>query len=464
MKTRENQNIEWKKDWKDEYLKWICGFANADGCILEIGRANSGEVVGLDNAQKLLEDIPNKVRDILGIIVDVNLFSENDFNYLRIVVEPYPYPISYKGQYHYRTGATKQELKGAALDKFLLKKQGLHWDALPIQRAKVDELGSLDTFKSLATKSQRMDEAILLEEDEQILEKLRMFDEDSLKRATVLLFHPDPEKYITGAFVKIAFWESESEILYQDEVHGNLFEQAEKTIDILTSKYLKAEISYDGLVRIDKLPIPKKALREAVLNAIVHKDYSSGTPIQISVYKDKVMIWNNGELFQGWTVNNLYSKHASQPYNPDVANVFFRAGLIEAWGRGIEKMQNACKEHGSPEPELKYETGGLWTIFPFKQEVSEKTTQTGNECEPIGGQIGGQTGGQIGGQIDLTNRQLEILDIIREDPKVNRKTIAEKLSINESAIQKHLKSLKDKGFLKRIGGTRGYWEVIENGN
>jgi len=97
MKTKENQNIEWKKNWKDEYLKWICGFANAQGGTLYIGKDDNGNIVGLTNAPKLLKDIPNKIKNILGIIVDVNLCTENNLDYLKIIVEPYPYPISYKG-------------------------------------------------------------------------------------------------------------------------------------------------------------------------------------------------------------------------------------------------------------------------------------------------------------------------------------------------------------------------------
>lgn len=116
----ENQNIEWKESWRDEYLKWICGFANAEGGTLIIGKNDKGKVVGIQNAKKLMKDIPNKTRDILGIIVDVNLVAENESEYIEILVENYPYPVNYKGQYHYRSGSTKQELKGVALDKFLL--------------------------------------------------------------------------------------------------------------------------------------------------------------------------------------------------------------------------------------------------------------------------------------------------------------------------------------------------------
>jgi len=123
---KEHQQTEWKQSWRDEYLKWICGFANAGGGTLVIGKNDQGQVTRLKGVRKLLEDIPNKVRDILGIMVDVNLCRENGREHLEIVVVPYPYPVSCKGEYHYhyRSGSTKQELKGAALDRFLLRKQG----------------------------------------------------------------------------------------------------------------------------------------------------------------------------------------------------------------------------------------------------------------------------------------------------------------------------------------------------
>jgi ATP-dependent DNA helicase RecG len=130
--SHENQHVEWKESWRDEYLKWLCGFANAQGGTLVIGKNDQGHVLGVANSQKLLEDIPNKVRDLLGILVDVHSRTEGEYTYLEIVVEAYPYPISYKGQYHYRSGSTKQELKGAALDRFLLRKQGKHWDGVPM--------------------------------------------------------------------------------------------------------------------------------------------------------------------------------------------------------------------------------------------------------------------------------------------------------------------------------------------
>ena len=120
----ESQNIEFKESWRDEYQKWICGFANAQGGTLYIGLRDNGEVCNVHDAKKLMEDIPNKVRDMMGIMVDVNLKEKDKKAYLEIVTEAYPYPVSFRGKYYQRSGATNQELKGAALDRFMLRKQG----------------------------------------------------------------------------------------------------------------------------------------------------------------------------------------------------------------------------------------------------------------------------------------------------------------------------------------------------
>ncbi|WP_051397922.1 ATP-binding protein, partial [Runella limosa] len=318
------------------YIKWIGGFANASGGKLFIGINDKGVVTGLTDAKKLLEDIPNKVRDILGIVVDVDLKTSLQGNYLEITVEAYPYPVSYKGQYHYRSGSTKQELKGAALDKFLLNKQGRRWDAVPIPHVSANNLSlsAFDFFRTKAIKSNRLTEEIVQESNDILLEKLHLTEGKFLKRAAILLFHPDPEKYVTGAFVKIGYFRTDDDLLFQDEIHGHLFEQIEKVLDLLRTKYLKALISYEGIQRIEELPFPEAALREALLNAIAHKDYSSGIPIQISVYADKIIFWNEGTLPENWTVENLKQKHASRPFNPSISTALFRTGYIEQWGRG----------------------------------------------------------------------------------------------------------------------------------
>ncbi len=352
----ETQNIEYKQNWREEYLKWICGFANANGGSIFIGKDDLGNVVGIIDSKKLLEEIPNKVRDVLGILVDVNLYNTTGRDFIEIIVESYPYPVNYKGQYHYRSGSTKQELKGAALDKFLLLKKGKNWDAVPVPKVSSKDLKqeTFDFFRKRAYKSQRIEDDILNDSNEQLLENLQLIENNFLKRAAILLFHANNEKFFTGSYVKIGYFETDEELRFQDEIHGNLFDQIENTMSILFTKYIKSVISYEGINRVETYQYPKDAIREALLNTIAHKDYSSGVPIQISVYNSKIIFWNEGQLPENWTIKNLMEKHASRPFNPDIANALFRSGYIEAWGRGTLKIIKECKLAGIPEPIFHY--------------------------------------------------------------------------------------------------------------
>ena len=381
----EDQHVEWKESWRDEHLKWVCAFANAQGGVLEIGRSNKGKIVGLADAEKLMAELPNKMRDLLGIIAEVDLLEEGGKPYLLVKVDPYPYPVSYKGEYHVRSGSTKQVLKGAALDRFLLSRTGKRWDAVPVPGVTVDDLdaGVLARFRERAAKSKRLGAEVLEEGDAGLIEKLRLTDGEYLKRAAILLFHPDPERFVTGAFVKIGYFKSDSDLRYHDEIHGDLFTQVDRTMDLLLTKYLEASISYEGVQRVETYPVPESALRETLLNAVAHKDYSSGAPIQISVYDNRVLFWNNGQLPEDWTVERLTSKHPSQPYNPDIANAFFRAGMIEAWGRGIEKVMQACREQGLAPPKLRYEKLGLWVEFSLGDQAGTKLALSGHQAEIV---------------------------------------------------------------------------------
>ena len=230
-----------------------------------------------------MEDIPNKVRDMMGILVEVNLREKDEKPYLEIVTDAYPYPISFRGKYYQRSGATNQELKGAALDRFMLRKQGKTWDGVPVPYLKAEDLdnATFDMFRKYAKRSGRMEEADLMDDNHGLLEKLRLYEGSYLKRAAALLFHPDPEQYVTGAFAKVGFFREGMDLVYQDEVHGNLFQQIVKLMDLLCTKYIKAIITYEGIQRIETLPMPHEALREALLNACINKDYAEPSPIQI---------------------------------------------------------------------------------------------------------------------------------------------------------------------------------------
>ena len=452
---KETQNIEFKASWRDEYLKWICGFANAQGGKLFVGVSDDGEICGVQDAQKLMEDIPNKVRDLLGILVEVNLKEEEGKEYLEIVTEEYPYPISCRGHYYQRSGATNQELKGGALDRFLLRKQGRTWDGVLVPYLKAEDLDGavFDLFRKYAKKSGRMDEADLQDVNEELLDKLRLTENGYLKRAAALIFHPDPERFVTGAYIKIAYFKENANLIFQDEIHGNLFQQVKGTMDLLTTKYLRAIVSYEGIQRVETLPVPREALREALLNAIVHKAYESLTPIQIGVYEDKLEIWNCGTLPEEWTLTNLLGRHRSRPYNPDIANVFFRAGEIEAWGRGIERIITACKKEGFPEPQFDYDGGGLWTTFYFKEEYTRNATHT----SPNKGVFG-----ETDGEIKLTERQQVVYREIKKDTSHTAKSLARQLELSQRTVEREISFLRNNGFIdKSSKENKSNWVVLK---
>ena len=367
MIMNESQNIEWKESWRDDYLKWICGFANAAGGKIYIGMNDSGQVVGVADAKKLLEDIPNKVRDVLGIIVDVNLLEKDGLEYIEIDVPPYSNPINYKGQYHYRSGSTKQELKGAALNRFILQRTGRHWDEFPIERAKVEELSAsaLNRFRKEAARSGRVDEGVLNDNTEHLLHDLRLIDEDGhLNRAALLLFHPDPERFVFGAYIKIGFFrDDKGNLEFQDEVHGALMEQVDKAMDLIKTKYLIYRISYEGISRRETPQFPVEAIRESLMNAVAHKDYASAVPIQISVLPDHITFWNAGQLPESWTTEKLFESHPSSPYNPLIANAFFRSGDIESWGRGYKRILEAVSAYKLLPPKLEMLSGLMITYY-----------------------------------------------------------------------------------------------------
>ncbi len=438
----ESQNIEWKEKWRDEYLAWVCGFANAQGGSLEIGRNNAGEVVGLSNVKKLLEDLPNKIRSATGVIADVELKEEGGKQYISIGIKPYVFPISCNGKYYIRSGSTTQELSGVALDQFMLRKQGRTWDDVPVPHVRFEDFES-DAFKIFRRKaiaSGRMTANDLEITDEMLLKNLRLVDGDYLKRAALLLFHQDPGNWFIGAYVKVGFFENPADLLYQDEIHGPLISMADKVEELVYTKYFKGIISYDGIQRVETFPVPRIAFREAVLNAIIHADYSTGNPIHIHIYPNEVLIYNNGRLPESWTAENLFARHTSMPYNPLLANTFFRSGQIEAWGRGIEKITDACKEWSKPEPFYRIASNEVMIGF---------ITDAG---------IGDRIGDNIG---DITNEtQEKIISYMRSEPTISARIIAERIGIAPRNVETNIRILKNKGLIDRVGSAKsGHWIV-----
>lgn len=176
------------------------------------------------------------------------------------------------------------------------------------------------------------------------------------------------------------------------------------------------------------------------INAIAHKDYGSGIPIQISVYADKLMIWNPGQLPADWSLDRLLAKHASQPANPDIAYTLFLAGRIESWGRGIELIRDACTAEGAPAPGFQCDSAGFWIEFPFAAvEESPKTSVKTSVKTPM-----------------------EILRLLESNPAMTLAQVAAEINRTVRAVELASAKLVKDGKLKHVGPQKGgHWEVLK---
>ena len=222
----ENQNIEFKESWRDEYLKWICGFANAQGGKLFIGIDDDGNVCGVENAHRLSEDIPNKIVSLLGVVAEVNILKKEGKDYIEIVTLPSNVPISYRGKYYCRSGSTLQELNGVALQQFILKKMGRSWDDMVHERATVDDLDreSIDYFLRKAIQAGRIDPSEANAPTATVLQNLNLVDDEGrLKNAALLLFCKKPGRYFTGTEFKIGrFHSNMADLVSQEMIEGSI--------------------------------------------------------------------------------------------------------------------------------------------------------------------------------------------------------------------------------------------------
>jgi ATP-dependent DNA helicase RecG len=430
----EKQNVEYKQSWRDEYLKWVCGFANAHGGKIFIGINDDGKVKGISDYKYLMDEIPNKTVNHLGLVVDVNLHMNKGKHYIEIDVPVSTVPISYHGAYHYRSGSTKQELKGSPLHDFLLKKLGKTWDDLPVFKSSTIELdyGAINYFFQLALKSGRIASDSLKYTPLALLESLELVNEaGELKNATILLFGKNPMKYFLSSYFKIGrFGENSSDLMYQDTIEGNIFGMVDRIMDLLKGKYLTSPISYQGLLRTDTLEYPEAALREAILNAIVHRDYADNSTIQLSVYNDKLVLWNPGKLPFDITIEQLKRKHPSRLRNRNIAEIFFRAGYIESWGRGIDKMLEAFKSAGLPEPIFEELAGGVQVTF--QKDIYIK--------------------GYLN-DFDLEDRQVSVLLYMKEHGSITNIKYQELTEVSKRTASRDLQVLIDKHLIHKSGST-----------
>ena len=355
----EKQQVEYKSIWKKDILEEICGAANAKGGKFLIGKDNNGKTVGLSEKEidNLMTSIPNQIVQTMRFYdVTVDALEDEDGMYIEIDVQKASHPVFYQGKMFKRIGSSNFLVEGAEQQTAIMAAMNQSWDSKEVDGVSIADLDedSFNIFKEEAVKAGML-KGKNLDSPSRILEELELTKNGKLTTAAVLLFHKQPSKIISGAKVEIGKMRNDGDVVSKEEIKGSLMQMSRSIMEILQIKYLCALISYDGVQRIETLPYPFNALREAVFNSLMHSDWSSGQPIQIKVYDHKLSISNRSILGTGWTVEN----HSSRHINPLVSNTFSKAGLVEKFGTGISKMFDACEEEGNPIPQFRTSPDGF---------------------------------------------------------------------------------------------------------
>jgi len=456
----EKQNIEWKQNWRDEYLQWICAFANTEGGTLIIGKDDKGQTVELSNAKKLLEDIPSKIKSHLGIISSVNLKEEDGQSYIEITTHPYTNPISYKGKFYIRSGSTTHELNGAELTDFLLAKSGKTWDEVIVDNATMADIDPAAIKKLIADSDGkgRLPETDGLT-DLEIMQKLRVAHDDQIKRSGIILFGKDPNRFIPNCKVMIGrFGEDSEDLKFQEVIEGNLIFTLDEVQTQLNHKFLTRPVDFVGMMRKERDEYPVAALREMLLNALVHKKYG-GASIQLRVFDDRLSIWNEGALPAGLAIESLKTEHNSKPSNPLIADACFKAGYIDTWGRGTMKIYKSCSEAGLPEPLIIEKDGGIEVTLYTAKAAEKLRNGSGTASERLRddfGTIAEQIRNDFGTKVEMT------FDLLTKNPNLTAEQLAEILNITSRTVKNHQAKLKTGGYIERIGDNiGGYWKITK---
>ncbi len=337
----------------------------------------------------------------------------------------------------------KQELTGAALNEFLLKRARQTWDDVIETRATFEDIDekTIRTYLRKAEEAGRLPDIDGLTTPE-LLEKLRLTENGGIKRAAIVLFGKDPGRFYPNTFVKVGRFDNDDfTIRFQELEDGNIIQILEGVLRTLDRKFLIRNISFEGMNRIETLEYPVPALREVLLNALIHRNYM-GAPTQIRVYDNKMFVWNDGGLPETITLQQLTQSHSSHPRNPVLAGACFLGGYIDSWGSGIMKIVNSCKEAGLPAPEMKEQEGGF-IVTLFKDRYTEEQLR----------------------QLGLNERQVRAVLYVKERGRITNREYQEiNEGITDRTALRDLDSIVDSGVFRRMGDHKtAYYELSNVG-
>lgn len=469
-----------RDSWHDEEcLQLVCGIANAGGGRLVLNADVDSRGAVKRRTSRMMKTIPGTIAQALSITCAVELVLDGGKFCIEVVIPPADEPISYHGTFYFFKDGENHVLDDEALDKLLQHdlEPDTKWETRPVVQASLEDLniGLVTRFTGAARDT---DLTTDLDEASAIEETLRhaglMTGVGTPTNAGVLLLHDRPHQYIPGATVRIGFFGSHGGTpIYEDEIFGSLIEQVHSTVELLYDKYLPEDTPRPkGTYRLGTSGgygrPPRDAVHEAILNALAHKNYDSGAPVQVSVFTDRLCIDNVGRPPRTWAVTALLSRHTSRPNNPTLVAALRSLGIIDGWGNGISAMRMHCMEQGTPEPIFELRDDETMVCFPMDSDslLTASVSHTDplssapvahTELPAIQAAARSRASQQ---EVSLTLNDEKVLAMIDIDGRLTAPRIAKNLNVSESTVRRSFRRLRELGLIDRVGSDKsGFWQV-----
>jgi len=434
----ETETIEFKESPGKAFYETISAFANVRGGMIFLGIDKKGNITGVNSSSEFLTDLTNRIVHKLSIYPDIETFYIDKKRVIAVKVTRPGYPVSYEGRHYERVGNTTRMMSSQKLRAFMLS--SLPWDSIT-GGFSFDEIepDTVNLFVRQAVAKKRLPGLSLGESPETVLKKLELISDGKLTNGAILLFGKNPQKHFINHSVRIGRFKTETIIIDDKWARGNLFNQFEETLSVL-KQHMAVRYEIKDFQREDIWDYPIPALREAVLNALIHRDYFNIAVFTlIKVYDDHIWFTNHGGLPEGITLEELTKPHKSHPRNPLIAKAFYLAGYIEHYGSGTVRMVEWMKEASLPEPEYKEEQGGF-SVYFYKDIYTEENLI----------------------RMGLNDRQIKAVKYVKETGKITNKKYQEICEVKKRQATDDLRQLEDKEIIERIGKTgKGTYYIIK---
>jgi len=461
----ESETIEFKKSTaeKDRACRTLCGFANGNGGRLLLGVTPSGRVVGQVVGDRTLEELAREFQafepPLFPAVDRVAIGAEREVLVLT-VANGARAPVAFRGVAYERVLNTTRAMPRDTYQRLLLEEMHatVRWENRPAEGWDASRLDHREMVLTLeeSIRRGRMDDPGTREPLEILRGLGLLVDDERLSRAAVVLFCKDEVQLpdFPQLLLKVARFTGvrRDEFLDNRQFHGNAFTLMRRAERFLIDSLPVAGRIVPGRMEREDTPLlPVEALREALANAFVHRDYAiGGGSVGVALFDDRLEVISIGDLHFGLTPDALFREHESKPWNPMIARTFYRRGIIETWGRGTLKIARLMRETGHEPPTVSVREGAVVFTFGLPVETTGKAT----------GKTPGERQGNARGTLGKT--PTEILELLKNKPDLSVQQLAALMHKSESAIHRAIRILRDSGLLVRVGPDKGgQWKVIE---